>query len=129
MKIYTSYFSNAKKLAMAGIKIIGIAQYPPKWFNGVSLRILAPSPSILHEESFEVYKQRFDEEIIGKLNAREIMAQIEQISKGRDVALCCYEKDRNGCHRKIVGDWITRETGIKVEEYESKPQYMEQSLF
>lgn len=129
MKIYTSYFSKAKTLAENGIMIIGIAQYPPRWFYGFSMKKLAPSPSILHEESWDVYKRRFDAEIIGKLDPHQILREIAAISQGRDVALCCFEKDRNGCHRKIVAEWLTQNTGVAIEEYEERPTVVQQSLF
>lgn len=129
MKIYTSYFSNAKRLEKAGVMIIGIAQYPPKWFNGVSMKKLAPTSSILHEPSDEVYEKRFRNEIIGRLEAKSVVEEIESISGGKDVALCCYEKDINECHRKIVGEWITLNTGIKVEEFKEKPKFIQLLLF
>ena len=48
MKVYTSYFANSKKLAAAGIKVIGVALYPPRWFYGFSMKNVAPTPSILY---------------------------------------------------------------------------------
>lgn len=129
MNIYTSYFSNAKKLTKAGVMIIGIAQFPPKWFTGVSLKKLAPTASILYEKSDEVYEQRFRSEIIGQLDAKAVLEEIQQISGGKDVALCCFEKNVNDCHRKIVGEWLTLNTGVTVEEYKEKPKFIQLSLF
>lgn len=65
MKIYTSYFSNGAKLAKAGIMMIGIALYPPKWFTGLSNKYVSPSWDILHNsKSKEDYVQRFNSEIL-----------------------------------------------------------------
>jgi len=32
---------------------------------------------------------------------------LEQISQGRDIILCCYEKPEDFCHRKILADWLS----------------------
>lgn len=37
-------------------------------------------------------------------------------SKGKDIALVCYEKYDKFCHRHIVADWLNR-NGIECKEY------------
>lgn len=135
MKIYTSYFANGKKLNMAGLRMIGIALYPPKWFYGTTIRDVAPSYSILKETSSqEEYVNRFKNEILSKVDAKAFVEKLETISKGKDVALCCYEKPDDFCHRHLVAEWLTANLGIEVTEFgvvkkSSEPQVEQLSLF
>lgn len=135
MKIYTSYFANGKKLNMAGLRMIGIALYPPKWFYGTTIRDVAPSYSILKETSSqEEYVNRFKNEILSKVDAKAFVEKLETISKGKDVVLCCYEKPDEFCHRHLVAEWLTANLGIEVTEFgvvkkSSEPQVEQLSLF
>lgn len=118
MKIYTSYFGNMKKLDKAGIKPIGIAISPPKFFRGPTIYQAAPTRDMLSKSlSEERYIQRYKEEILSKLNLREFFDTIKNLSCGKDVALCCYEKPGDLCHRKLLADFIKDKTGIEVVEY------------
>lgn len=132
MKIYTSYFSNGAKLSKAGIMMIGIALYPPKWFDGPSIKYVSPSWDILHNaESHDVYTQRFKDEILKRRDPRVFINNIERIANGRDVALCCFEKPEDFCHRHLVAKWLNEKLGLKVEEFgiSKNPVCTEQSLF
>lgn len=117
MKIYTSYFGNIKKLIQAGITPIGISQYPPIWFGGVSMKELAPHSYMLSSTiGPEEYKRLFKTKILACLKRNVVVKKIEQISGGKDVALICFEKEPETCHRSLVAEWLN-EGGIKVEEY------------
>lgn len=137
MKVYTSYFANGKKLAAAGVMMVGIAQFPPKWFHGVSVRYVAPSPSILYakNQSDETYTVRYQREVLSRVDPRAFLRHLEQLGGGKDVALCCYEKPDAFCHRHILAKWMTERLGIKVEEFVDpeqkveKPKYKQLSLF
>ena len=123
MKIYTSYFSNAKKLAEVGIEVIGIALYPPKWFTGLSMKSLAPTYSIFKfSDTQEEYVSRFKAEVLSRLNPKEVVATINNFSRGKDVALCCFEKPNEFCHRHLVADWLNSTLGLNVEEFNSGPK-------
>ena len=134
MKIYTSYFANLKKLQESGIVPIGIALYPPKWFKGHFIKQLAPysymlSDSITEEKYIRLYK----EGVLRHLSASNIKSHIERLAKDCDVALLCYEKPEDFCHRHIVADWLRENTGIEVTEFEVKQivkkEFMQTSLF
>lgn len=131
MKIYTSYFANGKKLRKNGIKMIGIALFPPKWFYGPTLREVAPTYSILHEESHEVYTARFKKEVLAKVDPKMFVEVVERISQGTDVALCCFERPDDFCHRHIVAEWLNEKLGLNVEEFgvSKAPQYKQGDLF
>ena len=120
MKIYTSYFSNANRLGAAGVKQIGISLFPPKWFTGVSMKQVAPTMTLFKSTwlNDEQYERRFRQEVLSKVDAWDFYQRLERVSDGKDVALCCFEKDRKDCHRKLVAEWLERELGIEVPEFE-----------
>ena len=132
MKIYTSYFANGARLHKAGIMMIGIALYPPKWFEGPSIKIVSPSWDILHNSNGEEdYTKRFETEILARRDPKTVMAAIEHLANGKDVALCCFEKPNDFCHRHIVAKWLNEKLGLEVSEYTTTPvqTYVEPSLF
>lgn len=132
MKIYTSYFANGAKLQKAGIMIIGIALYPPKWFSGISNKYVSPSWDILHNsKSEEDYVQRFNSEILARRDPKVFLTAIEKIANGKDVALCCFEKPDEFCHRHLVAKWLNEKLGMQIEEYgiSHNPVCVEQSIF
>ena len=55
------------------------------------------------------------------------------LSGGKDVALCCYEKPGDFCHRHILAKWITENTGIEITEFgvveKKEPKYEQANLF
>jgi hypothetical protein len=135
MRIYTSYFGNSKKLQQAGIKVIGISLYPPRWFNGISLKQVAPTKSILfaNGQTQEEYTRRYRSEVLSQQDMQQFLKTVEQASGGQDVALCCYEKPEDFCHRHILADWIKEKLGIEISEYgytpKKEPDYVQGSLF
>lgn len=139
MRIYTSYFSNGRKLAADNVLMVGIALFPPKWFQGISLKQLAPSYSIFHDKPFseEKYTRRFKAEVLSRLDPYWVIETLERIGNGRDVAICCYEKPGDFCHRHIVAEWLMENTGVEVIEFgegdegkePEKPQPRQLSLF
>ena len=132
MKIYTSYFANSKKLHNENIVVIGIALYPPKWYVGPSLKMVSPSYDILHNsKDHDDYERRFFSEILEKRDPKVFLSNIERLAKGKDVALCCYEKPEDFCHRHLVAKWMNEKLGLQIEEFgvSKNPTCIEQSLF
>lgn len=110
--IYTSYYSRAHALQEAGIVPISISRGKPKWFSGEAIDSLAPRWDMLKMPTAQ-YNAEY-QKILKRNNPHEI---VDRIVRGRDVALLCYEKDINDCHRKMVGEWL-RENGYECEEWE-----------
>ncbi len=135
MKIYTSYFGNSKKLQQAGIKVIGIALYPPRWFYGISLKQVSPTKSILFakDQTQEEYIRRYKTEVLAKQDMSQFLKAVEMASGGQDVALCCYEKPGDFCHRRILAEWIKEKAGIEIKEYgyveKKEPECVQGTLF
>lgn len=123
MKIYTSYFGNVKKVEEAGIIPVSISLYPPIWRKWTQLRHFAPTKDILFNSSGqENYTERFNKEILGKLDPNEMKQLINIISQGKDIALICFEKPGDFCHRHLVADWLTEKLGVEIEEFGQKKE-------
>ena len=134
MKIFTSYFGNSLKLKEAGIKIICVAIGKPRFIAGIPqmlnvcpTRYMVSGPCS-HDEYLKLYDR-----ILASQDANQVVKQIEMLSGGKDVALCCYEKPGDFCHRHILAKWITENTGIEITEFgvveKKEPNYEQASLF
>lgn len=133
MKIYTSYFGNSKKLHEAGIKIICVAIGRPRFIKAPQMLNVCPTRYMVSGPcSKEEYLRLYDQ-ILAKQDAHQVVKQIEMLSGGSDVALCCYEKPGDFCHRHILAKWITDNTGIEVKEFgvveKKEPMAVQASLF
>lgn len=119
MKIVTSYFAKQRAFEKEGYVAISVSRYSPKWFRGPVLIDVAPTSFMLsgacnHEE----YLRKYDE-ILRKLNPKSVVDKIEFLSRGKDVALCCYEVPGDFCHRHLLADWLNK-NGYEVKEFETK---------
>ena len=133
MKIYTSYFGNSRKLNAAGIKIICVAIGRPRFLSVPQMLNVCPTRYMISGPcSKEEYLRLYDQ-ILSKQDAYQVVKQIEMLSGGQDVALCCYEKPGDFCHRHILAKWITDNTGIEVNEFgleeRKRPEAVQGSLF
>ena len=136
MKIYTSYFAKIPALQKAGIVPIGVALWPPRYFRGVSMQQVAPRRYMLDDRlTDEEYIRMYREDVLRLVSARVFIHQLEEAGRGKDVALCCFEKPGLFCHRHILAQWIKEQTGITVAEFgaaepkQETPKPEQQSLF
>lgn len=129
-KIYTSYFANIKNLEKDGIVPVAICAMVPSWFDGVNLGSVAPSKDILFEhkksahtkEDDKIYKERYFNEILVayRFHPEYIIDFIERVSEnnnGKDIALVCYEKPGDFCHRHLLAEWLEERTGVEIKEW------------
>lgn len=118
MKVYTSYFGNAKTLAKHNVKIVSVARWQPRYLSvPIVMLDVAPEVWMLKNATHEQYVNGYNR-ILSRVNAHEFMKRLETISGGSDVALCCYEKPGDFCHRHMLADYLTQQTGIEVKEFE-----------
>ncbi len=135
MNIYTSYFGNLRKLWQAGIVPVSIARWDPKWFEGVGYKIVAPPADILRNDiTRERYIQQYEDRVLKRLNSAVIIRDLEIYSGGKDCALLCYEKPGDFCHRRLLADWILKDTGLLIPEFGyieklKDPEIQELTLF
>ncbi|MBO5435343.1 DUF488 domain-containing protein [bacterium] len=118
MNIYTSYFAKMKKLG-DDIVPIAICAKVPTGINCQNYKKLAPSFDILMQYKSnpdkDLYTQRYRSEILGKLDVETVISDLTNLSGGKDIALLCYEKTGDFCHRHLVADWLW-EAGYTVAE-------------
>ena len=62
------------------------------------------------------YWDRYWEETLRKLDPQTVYRELS--SKGTpDVALLCFERFSDFCHRHIVAHWLTQNVGVVIREY------------
>lgn len=117
MKIYTSYYGNLKKLKESNIIPISIARWQPKWYAGITYKVVAPTADMLKSDNIKDDYVAQYKRILSALNAKKVVDQILFLTGGRDCALLCYEKPNDFCHRHLLAEWLQSELGIIVREF------------
>ena len=118
--IYTSYFGNLKNIGdeMVPIAICGKS---PNWYHGPEYKKLAPKYKFFmewkenHDNDF--YIRHFEDEVLSKLDIRRVCNELFNLTGSKNIALVCYEKPGDFCHRHLVADWFGR-YGVEVKEFE-----------
>jgi len=128
MKIYT-----ASWFTYFGPGRIGISRGSPRGVAGgyKMYRALAPTRDILQNENAQAaYRERFFAEVLDKLDPQDVLVELEKRSQDGLAVMMCFEKppfhENNWCHRRMVAEFLERETGLVVEEWsgvqDSNPQ-------
>ena len=131
--LYTTYFAKVGRLPRNVIPV-SICAKPPFWWEGLQYKKLAPSYSILSEykkkPDIELYTRRYDFEILSRIDFHRVLDDLQVMipewikiqmkepfwrSSDWHIALVCYEKPSDFCHRHIVADWF-RKHGIECRE-------------
>ena len=136
--IYTSYFAKLKELEKNGITPISICGKAPAGYKGLQYKKLAPKYDFFmkwkenHDNDY--YIKHFNEQVLSGLNGFDVLTEIYSILPDRKkqelelincpicdspythIALICYEKPSDFCHRHLVADWFNR-AGIKCKEW------------
>lgn len=117
--IYTTYFAKLKYLP-DNVVPISICGKAPEFYKGIQFKVLAPKYDFFikwkQNHDNEYYIKCFDKQVLSKLDAKQIENRLYELSNGKDVALICYEKSEDFCHRHLVAKWFN-ENEIKCEEY------------
>lgn len=117
--IYTSYFAKLKSLPK-NIIPISICGKAPDWYKGLQYKRLAPKYDFFmkwketHDNDY--YIKCFNEQVLNKLDAHEVVTNLQSLGGEHDICLICYEKPGDFCHRHLVADWLN-ENGLECEEY------------
>lgn len=138
MKIYTTYFAKLRMLPENIVPISIAAKNPPGW-NGKTYRPLNPPWYILknYKENNDrnLYVRCYKNIVLRNLIPQKVIQDLQSIacyeekvvqkSDGyeiekrpveKDIALVCYEKPSDFCHRQVVADWL-RDAGYDVQEW------------
>lgn len=101
------------------MKVCGITCYPPKWVENIrNEKRFAPLPYMLKLETEEEYIKEYQEKILDKLNYKEVIDFLKNISEDKDIVVLCFEKPGQFCHRHLFGKWITSFGEYQVKEFE-----------
>lgn len=117
--ICTTYFAKLRTLPKDIIPI-SICSKAPSKYNGLQYKKLAPKYDFFmkyketHDEDY--YIRCFDNQILSALDPAQVVADLTAMASGRDIALVCYEKPTDFCHRHLVADWL-RKNGYDVKEW------------
>lgn len=119
--IYTTYFAKLRSLPN-NVVPVAICAKTPDWYAGAQYRKLAPKYDFFmewkrnHDE--EAFRRAFKEQVTDKLDADSVVKELQSIvfDKSEDIALVCYEKSTDFCHRHLVAEWL-RDNGYECEEY------------
>ena len=123
--IYTIYFAKLKSLPEHIIPI-SICGKAPDWYKGLQYKKLAPKYDFFmkwkenHDNSY--YIKCFQEQVLDELNAEQVYKELRSLTAHvmlnpllfsdrsliPDIALICYEKPSDFCHRHLVADWFNK---------------------
>lgn len=125
-RLVTSYFAKITQLTKDGYGLLGIVQYPPLFYTGWNNEKLAPSPDLLQRyKSGYVSSSEYVieyEEVLAELDPRSTYRQcLNHLGENGKVALLCFEKAGDFCHRRLVAKWFEKKLGIEVPEYDFEP--------
>ena len=117
--LYTTYFANLRNLPY-DIAEVAICGQVPDWFKGPHYKKLAPKYEFFkkwkenHDNHF--YVERFNQEVLSKLDAKQVYDELTALTGNTDIALVCYERPECFCHRHLVANWF-RENGFLIKEW------------
>lgn len=124
--IYTSYFAKIKELEKNNLVPISICGKAPDWYKGLQYKKLAPKYEFFMKwkknHDNEYYIEHFEKEVLKQLSAVNVINELNYLVSnvnGKDIALICYEKPSDFCHRHLVAEWLIQ-NGFKCEEWRSK---------
>ena len=112
--IYTSYFAKLKSLP-DNIVPISICGKAPDWYKGLQYKKLAPK---YENHDNDYYIKCFNEQVLDKLDPMRVYQELCSLAKSDDIALICYEKPSDFCHRHLVARWF-KENGFSCEEWKN----------
>ena len=122
--IYTSYFAKLRSLPdyIVPVSICGKA---PEWYQGLQYKKLAPKYDFFMEwkrnKDNDFYIKCFQEQVLDKLNPTDVILDLSKMVYGYNIgengiALICYEKPSDFCHRHLVADWFNK-NGVYCKEW------------
>lgn len=104
MLIYTSYFAQVRNLPSDIVPISIAAKQVPGWRYPV-YKALAPTYNILYDYKRDGDKDHYVaaylKDVLRYLSPEKVVADLEKLSDGKDIALICYEKSGSFC--RITG--------------------------
>lgn len=120
--IYTSNYARKG----SDPKALAISAWPPPWYEGKGLNILAPTRKmVMAVITCEWNLEKYEVEYIKLLEERipDPHQLLNDIPDG--TFLLCYEKPTVACHRHMMTDWVFEKTGFQIEEWKNEKEQNE----
>lgn len=137
--IFTSYFAKIRKFP-ANFIPVSISRWPPKGYEGLQCKELAPTKEILNAYKIsnepehvkeKQYTENYKKIVLKNANFKEILSDIQSgldedmldnmdadniwESNTLHLVLVCFEKSGDFCHRNLVSEAM-KEQGIPCRE-------------
>lgn len=117
--LYTSYFAQLKNLP-EDIVPISICGKAPEWYTGLQYKKLAPKYGFFMDwkrnNDNDYYIKCYNEEVLNQLTVNNVIKDLKSLVGNKSIALICYEKPFDFCHRHLVAKWFT-ENGVNCREW------------
>jgi hypothetical protein len=118
MRIFTSsWFTNLP----GTIQKIGVSRGTPRGYQAGYRKMMNLAPgSWFNSVSVAEYKRRYFEEILAPLEPKRVVGQLEELGRGKDVAMLCYEAPQkldDWCHRGFISAWLKDRLGLEIFEH------------
>lgn len=120
--IYTTYFDKLNSLPK-NVLPISICGKAPVWYTGLQYKKLAPKYDFFMDwqrtHNNDTYIKCFNAQVLNNIDAIKLSQELIDImnqSGCEHVALVCYEKPPDFCHRHLVSAWFNS-NNIECEEY------------
>jgi uncharacterized protein YeaO (DUF488 family) len=114
--IYTSNFSKWKKVPHS----ISIARQTPKWYQGDTLIVLAPSIELLMDyKNNRCDKADYVRRYIKELQEKHVTKSYLIDLIPDESTLLCWCAVGDFCHRHIIA-WVLKNAGIEVKEWKNE---------
>lgn len=110
--ILTSYFAK-RSVKKSGLEPVAISLDVPKSYHGKRYMALAPTREMIklaHDGKTEEYTKQYTEQILSWLDPQKVYEELD------GCVLLCWEKSGSFCHRRLVAEWLEKNTGNKVNE-------------
>ena len=133
--IYTSYFAKLRKMP-ENIIPIAICAKVPDWYKGFQYKKLAPKYEFFNkwkqDNDDENFIKCYKEQVLDNLELQRVLIELQCLLSDEikiqmqspfysnndwHIALVCYEKPSDFCHRHLVAEWL-KENGYRCEEWE-----------
>lgn len=121
--IYTSYFAQMRNMP-ENIIPISICAKTPEWYKGLQYKKLAPKYGFFtewkknHDNAY--YIKHYNDEVLDTLDVTKVISELQTLipddikakmqslvynDSNWHIALLCYEKPSDFCHRHLVSEW------------------------
>lgn len=90
---------------------VSIAYIPPKWYNGLQYRKLAPTRGMMQEYEQGIInnfalRKKYENHIYSKYDPLHTASEIQKLTNSKDVCLLIYEHENEFSTRHSIVKWF-----------------------